>query len=73
MAHFRFITPCGLAGVEMTSVGETLGQAVDPDILRQGIFKHFEEVFHIRLREVDLIQELSGFSEKPNEEALSPD
>jgi lipoate-protein ligase B len=73
MAHFRFITPCGLAGVEMTSVGETLGQAVDPDILRQGIFKHFEEVFRIRLREVDLIQELSGFSEKPNEEALSPD
>ncbi len=73
MPHFRFITPCGLAGVEMTSVGETLGQAVDPDILRQGIFKHFEEVFRIRLREVDLIQELSAFSEKHNVEALGPD
>jgi lipoate-protein ligase B len=73
MGHFQFITPCGLAGIEMTCVGETLGRVVDPDILRRGICKHFEEVFHIRLREVDLVQELSGFSEKPKEGALSPD
>lgn len=59
MAHFRFITPCGLSGVEMTSVGEILGRAVDPDMLRTGICKHFEEVFHIHLFEVDLAEKLT--------------
>lgn len=73
MDHFRLISPCGLSGVEMTSVGEILGQTVRPTILRKRICQHFEEVFHIRLRPVDLVQELSGFSERPKEEALSPD
>jgi len=59
MGHFRFITPCGLSGVEMTSVGEILGRAVDPDMLRTGICKHFEQIFHIHLSEVDLAEKLT--------------
>jgi lipoate-protein ligase B len=60
MNHFRLITPCGLSGVEMTSVAEILGEAVAPDVLRRGIRKHFEEIFEIRLCEVDLAQKLTG-------------
>jgi len=71
MAHFRFITPCGLPGVEMTSVGEILGETIDPGPLRKGICKHFEEVFHIRLCEVDLVQELSESCERLGKETLS--
>jgi lipoyl(octanoyl) transferase len=65
MDHFRFITPCGLAGVEMTSVKEVLGEPVNPDCLREKICKHFEEVFEIRFRNVNLAQELSQSYEKP--------
>jgi lipoate-protein ligase B len=59
MDHFRFITPCGLSGVEMTSVGEILGKTVDPEALRAGICKHFEQVFQIRLCSVDLAKKLA--------------
>jgi len=73
MAHFRFITPCGLSGVEMTSVGEILGETIDPVVLRKGICKHFEEVFDIRLHEVNLDRELRELSRKTKKEAPSPD
>lgn len=65
MDHFRFITPCGLAGVEMTSVKKVLGEPVNPDCLREKICKHFEDVFEIRFRNVNLAQELSQSYEKP--------
>lgn len=58
MSHFRLIAPCGLVGVEMTSVKEILGERVDPHALRKGICQHFEEVFRIQLRAVDLAEEL---------------
>ena len=59
MEHFRFITPCGLTGVEMTSVAELLGRAVNPDRLREAICSHFEEIFQIRFRAVDLVEKLN--------------
>ena len=59
MAHFGLITPCGLSGVEMTSVEEILEKAIDPMALRKGICRHFEEIFHIRLRKVDLTEKLN--------------
>jgi lipoate-protein ligase B len=58
MAHFRLITPCGLSGVEMTSVTETLGREVDGERLRRRICHHFVEVFEIRLCKVDLQKKL---------------
>jgi lipoate-protein ligase B len=58
MDHFRLITPCGLAGLEMTSVREILGEGTRPDFLRTLIYRHFEEVFHIHLQEVNLIKKL---------------
>jgi len=59
MEHFRFITPCGLTGVEMTSMAEVLGTTVDTGRLRETVCRHFEEVFRIRFRGVDLAQELN--------------
>jgi lipoate-protein ligase B len=59
MEHFRLITPCGLTGVEMTSVAELLGRAVSLDRLRKAICRHFEEVFQIRFRAVDLVERLN--------------
>jgi lipoate-protein ligase B len=58
MAHFGLITPCGLSGVEVTSVREILKKEVDPNALRKMICHHFEDVFQIRFREVDLTQAL---------------
>lgn len=59
MDHFRFITPCGLTGVEMTSVAEILGTTINPYRLRKAICQHFEEIFHIRFRAVDLVERLN--------------
>ncbi|NIO05418.1 MAG: lipoyl(octanoyl) transferase LipB [Proteobacteria bacterium] len=59
MDHFRFITPCGLPGVEMTSIEEILGKDIDGDTLRRLICRHFEKVFHIQFREVSLAQKLN--------------
>ena len=59
MEHFRFITPCGLTGVEMTSMVEVLGTTPDPGRLREAICRHFEEIFRIRFRAVNLAQKLT--------------
>jgi len=67
MAHFRLITPCGLSGIQMTSVRETLGETIDAERVRRKICSHFEEVFRLRLREVDLVEELRELSDKPKE------
>ncbi len=58
ITHFRLINPCGLSGVEMTSVEEINGEPVDPNILRERILHHFEEVFSIDFRAVDVTEEL---------------
>jgi len=60
MAHFRLIKPCGLQGVEMTSVKELLGEDIDPDYLQKRIRHHFEQVFHISLQEVDVAKRLEN-------------
>jgi len=59
MDHFRFITPCGLTGVEMTSMVEVLGTTPDPGRLREAICRHFEEIFRIRFQAVNLAQKLT--------------
>ncbi len=71
MNHFRLITPCGLSGVEVTSVREILGEGTNSDTLRGLICEHFEDVFSIRLREVNLVQELRERSEKLEQETFS--
>ncbi len=58
MDHFRLISPCGLSGVEMTSLKEILRATIDPNTLRALIRRDFEAVFHMRLDEVDLAQKL---------------
>jgi lipoate-protein ligase B len=59
MEHFRFITPCGLTGVEMTSMVEVLGTTVNPGRLREAICHHFEEIFRIRFQAVNLAEKLT--------------
>jgi lipoate-protein ligase B len=72
MAHFRLITPCGLSGVEMTSVTETLGKNVDGERLRKRICHHFEEVFEIRLCKVDIQEKLDQTSHKTIQATSQP-
>ena len=49
MAHFGLITPCGLQGVEMTSLKEILGESVSRSYVEERICRHFEVVFRINL------------------------
>jgi lipoate-protein ligase B len=70
-AHFGLITPCGLTGVEMTSISEVLGRKINPETLRRKICEHFEEVFQIRLHRVNLAQKLNESIEAHRKNASS--
>ena len=52
--HFRFITPCGLPGVEMTSIEAITGRPLDPNYLRERVTRNFGEVFEAEIVPVSL-------------------
>ena len=51
LTYFDLINPCGLEGVRMTSMANTLGTNVSRDRLYQRVHFHFEEVFERRWEE----------------------
>ena len=51
---FRFITPCGLPGVEMTSIEAITSRPLDPVFLRERVTRNFGEVFGAEIVPVSL-------------------
>ncbi|MGK2857454.1 MAG: lipoyl(octanoyl) transferase LipB [Thermoanaerobaculia bacterium] len=45
MSYYQLITPCGLQGVGVTSLGRLLGQAPEIDAVRSAMVRHFAAVF----------------------------
>jgi lipoyl(octanoyl) transferase len=46
LEHFRFITPCGLAGTGVTSIALETGREVALPEVESVLLRHFAEVFH---------------------------
>ena len=54
MDHYALITPCGLDGIEVMCMKELLGREPDHHRIRDGISRHFQEVFQIQLARMDM-------------------
>lgn len=64
MTHYEFITPCGLEGIEVTSMRGLLGKEPDHRQVRDGILCHFQQVFEMGLVRTDM-EELGKALEMP--------
>ena len=60
LTYFDLINPCGLEGVRMTSMSNTLGTNVSRDRLYQRVHFHFEQVFERRWEEKRLEEIVSS-------------
>ena len=49
LEHFRLITPCGLHGTGVTSIGGIVGREIDTQETRAHLAKHFAEIFEREL------------------------
>lgn len=54
MTHYHFITPCGLEGIEITSMRGLLGKEPDLRRVRYAISRHFQQVFEMELVRMDM-------------------
>jgi lipoate-protein ligase B len=54
MDHYSLITPCGLDGIEVTSLRELLGKEPDRTRVRDTVSRHFQQVFDIELVRMDM-------------------
>ncbi|HVE68963.1 MAG TPA: lipoyl(octanoyl) transferase LipB [Solirubrobacteraceae bacterium] len=52
LSYFGLIVPCGITGVDMTSMARELGQAPDMHAVRRAVAAAFGEVFGLGAREV---------------------
>lgn len=50
---FRWINPCGLQGVEMTSMAQELSERLSMSMVRRVVRQHIEDVFEIELKAMD--------------------
>jgi lipoic acid synthetase len=66
MNHFRLITPCGLEGIEVTSIERLLGKKPDHRRVRDSISRHFQHVFDMELARIDM-EDLSTNHEIPHQ------
>ena len=64
MDHYSLITPCGLDGIEVTSLRELLGKEPDRARVRNSISQHFQRVFDIELARMDMedLKVISGMA-----------
>jgi len=54
MDHYSLITPCGLEGIEITSLRKLLGKEPDHRRVRSSISRHFQQVFEMELEGMDM-------------------
>ena len=65
LAAFRRIRPCGHAGDIMTSMAEVLEHPVDLEDVKASVIVHFQSVFGLTLRRVDVKELLPGAPRAP--------
>lgn len=58
LSYFNHIIPCGIGDKEVTSLQDLLGREVDEEEVKEHLVTHFEEVFDIRITEVNTLPEL---------------
>jgi lipoate-protein ligase B len=66
MNHYHLITPCGLEGIEVTSIERILGGKPDHRKVRVSISRHFQHVFDMELARMDM-EDLKGILEIPHQ------
>lgn len=54
--YFKYIVPCGLPGVEMTSISKILGRHIDMNEVKNIIVSKFYEIFECEIREFSPVQ-----------------
>jgi lipoate-protein ligase B len=59
MNHFQLITPCGLKGIEITSLRRLLGRKPHRRRVRDSIYRHFQEIFDVELARMG-VEDLEG-------------
>jgi len=67
LSYFSLINPCGLQGIEMTSMEKVLGTKIDKNRLYERVHHYFEEVFQRKWEEkaLDEILTLLGSGDLP--------
>jgi lipoyl(octanoyl) transferase len=50
LAHFDLIVPCGLAGVQVTSLERELGKPASMQAVLDHVVQHFGEVFGVSMQ-----------------------
>ncbi len=56
LSYFLKIRPCGHAGTIMTSMAERLGKTIDLEDVKASVIVHFQDVFEVTLRRVNLTE-----------------
>ncbi len=62
---FAWIHPCGLKGIEITSLEKELGRSVSMDDVRKALRRHIEDVFGVELTMTEIAKDL-GIEELRN-------
>ncbi len=65
LTYFLRIRPCGHAGTIMTSMAKELGKPVDPEDAKASVIAHFQAVFGLALRRVNLSELLPEGEPQP--------
>lgn len=65
LSYFLKLRPCGHAGTIMTSMQERLGKTVDLEDVKASVIVHFQDVFGVTLRRVDLTEILPEGPPRP--------
>lgn len=64
LAHFSFITPCGIPNKGITSLQKILDKDISEEKVMKQIVKHFNEVFNFEMINPEIISELDLLSEE---------
>jgi lipoate-protein ligase B len=65
LSYFLRIRPCGHEGTIMTSMAERLGKPVEVEDVKSSVIVHFQDVFGVVLRRVDLRELLPEGTSEP--------
>lgn len=74
LSYFNHIVPCGITDKAVTSFQDILGREVDEAEVKEQLLTHFEDVFDIRIIEVDSLPELEqqfSYLKQPDVQAVS--
>lgn len=71
LTYFDHIVPCGLQDKGVTSIGKSLGRAMEMDVVAKGVEYHFGQVFGLRMKE-GALEEISDLLGSNPENVATP-